>query len=221
MNIKQVIAPTLVSFAFFNLAFPLKAAEETPAVDVFTAMLMDNAIDSPADLQAHYRSIQSFLLPILPLDPNIQVIQRGGLIVVDPKEFDSWLQSSPTETWRGVAVHPIFVRENSTNRHTILYNNLDEVIDSLPPEAGYNPFALLAALWPELYAFGADAEERAEAEALTIPPASPCRFGCSPRTMFPTSRKPNRRQRSHSRLSLYLPKVSCCWTTSSKTLPIC
>jgi hypothetical protein len=114
-------------------------------------------------LEAWAAAVQDDFMPILPPVPEFILKQPAG-----PRSCPSTPSPSRPPSSSGMAgiyensvpVYPVLVVEDPATRALTFYNLDNEAVYTLPPPAGYDPFAFLASRWPGLFTGGANEAAR-------------------------------------------------------------
>jgi hypothetical protein len=110
-------------------------------------------------LEAWAAAVQDDFLPILPPMPDFILRQPGGpeVLPFTAKSFPPAFVSGVAGVYENsVPVYPVLVVEDPATRALIFYNLDNQAVYTLPPPAGYDPFAFLRSRWPGLFNGGAN-----------------------------------------------------------------
>lgn len=166
LGLAFVVLGTAVFVAFSQ-------SKEKPPIDPdIYKEFMGAEVTDIYDLEAYFSDQQSFFLPITPPAADL-ILNQPGLPTVIPFDWenfpDAFRKHLSFEYENSVPVYPVTIIEDVSTREIHFLNADQEIIYSLSPAMGYNPFAALRNTFPGLYAGRYTSEQIAHWQSLYDP----------------------------------------------------
>jgi hypothetical protein len=164
---KSIVAALFcISLVFAIGAWSGSGGEKKPASpydDEEYKEILAQQVGNIYQLEAWAAAVQDDFLPILPPVPDFILKQPAGpeVLPFDAKSFPPAFVNGMAGIYENsVPVYPVLVVEDPATRALTFYNLDNEAVYTLPPPAGYDPFAFLRNRWPGLFTGGANEAAR-------------------------------------------------------------